>query len=65
MRKKEHDHSNLYNITFVTFLVNAKSTSASAFATELLARCNSSFKGTTESGSIVFPIPDPLPTNTI
>jgi len=53
------------NITFITFLVNVKSTSASAFATKLLARCNSSFKGTTESGSIVLPIPDPLPTNTI
>jgi hypothetical protein len=42
-------------------LVNVKSTSASAFATKPLARCNSSFKGTAESGSIVLPTPELQP----
>ena len=46
-------------------MVNVKSTYALAFATKILARCNSSFKGTIECGSIILPIPDPLLTNTI
>lgn len=45
-----------------TFSVNIESTSASAFATDALACCNSSFKGTAESGSTMLPRPEPLQT---
>lgn len=43
-----------------TFSDNIKSTSASAFATDALALCNSSFKGTAENGSKMLPVPESL-----
>lgn len=43
-----------------TFSVTIKSTSASALSTNALACCNSSFKGTAASGSIILPSPEPL-----
>ena len=47
-------------LKIATFSVTIKSTSASAIATNALACCNSSFKGTAASGSIIFPSPEPL-----
>lgn len=43
-----------------TFSVSVESTSASAFATDALACCNSSFKGTAENGSTILPLPELL-----
>lgn len=54
------DHILFLNHLTHTFSVSIKRTSSSAFATDALARCNSSFKGTAESGSKMVPIPAAL-----
>ena len=43
-----------------TFSVNIISTSTSAFVTDALALCSSSFKVTAESGSKMLPVPESL-----
>lgn len=44
----------------VTFFVNIKSTSSSAFASDSLNICNSSFKGTAARGSMMLELLVPL-----
>ena len=46
--------------TLETFVASIERASASAFATDALACCNSSFTGMAESGSTMLPMPEPL-----